>query len=183
MEEIKRVGRTLIHHGHVFDYYEDTMETPDGKKHIWDTLVHNGAAAVVPVREDGKILLVRQYRNPVERETLELPAGKRDSKEESTYDCVVRELEEETGFRAEHVELLVKFVGAIAYSTEEIDIYMATGLIPTEAHPDEDEFIDVAAYSVDELKKMIFDGTIRDGKTIAGILSYCTKYGKSEGGL
>ena len=178
MEEIKRVKRTLIHHGHIFDYCEDTMEMPDGKQHVWDTVVHNGAAAVVPVRNDGKILLVRQYRNPVERETLELPAGKRDSVNESTYDCVVRELEEETGFRAGKVELLIKFVSAIAYSTELIDIYVATDLVPTAAHPDEDEFIDVEAFTTDELKKMIFDGTIQDSKTISGVLAYCTKYGK-----
>ncbi len=154
------------------------MEMPDGKRHIWDTVVHNGAAAVVAVRNDGKILLVRQYRNPVERETLEIPAGKRDSVSESTYDCVVRELGEETGFQPGKVELLLKFVSAIAYSTEEIDIYVATDLVPTEAHPDEDEFIDVEAFTADELKQMIFDGTIQDSKTIAGVLAYCTKYGK-----
>ena len=178
MEEIKRVGRTLIHKGHVLDYYEDTMETPDGKRHIWDTVVHHGAAAVVAVREDGKILLVRQYRNPVERETLEIPAGKKDSVNESTYDCVVRELEEETGFKAGKVELLLKFLSAIAYSTEAIDIYVATDLQFSVAHPDEDEFIDVTAYTTDELKEMIFNGTIQDSKTIAGVLAYCTKYGK-----
>lgn len=177
MEEIRRVERNLIHRGHVFDYCEDTMEMPDGKRHIWDTVVHNGAAAVVAVRNDGKILLVRQYRNPVERETLEIPAGKRDSVEESTYDCVVRELEEETGFQAGKVELLLKFASAIAYSTELIDIYVATDLRMTAAHPDEDEFIDVEAHTVDELKEMIFNGTIQDSKTIAGVLAYAVKYG------
>ncbi len=178
MEEIKRVGRTLVHRGHIFDYYEDTMETPDGKRHIWDTIVHNGAAAVVAVRNDGKILLVRQYRNPVERETLEIPAGKRDSDRESTRDCIVRELEEETGFQAGHLEFLIRIADAIAYSTEILDVFVATELIPTAAHPDEDEFIDVEAYSVDELKEMIFNGTIQDGKTVAGVLAYCTKFEK-----
>ncbi len=176
MDEIRRVDRNLVHHGHIFDYYEDTMETKDGHRHIWDTVVHNGAAAVVPVRNDGKILLVRQYRNPVERMTLEIPAGKRDSVDESTYDCVVRELEEETGYRADEVTLLLKFLSAIAYSTEAIDIYVAKGLHHTEAHPDEDEFIDVVAYSVPELKKMIYDGTIQDSKTIAAVLAYSDRF-------
>lgn len=176
MDEIKRVDRKLIKHGHIFDYYEDIMETPDGKRHVWDTIVHNGAAAVVPVRADGKILLVKQYRNPVERMTLEIPAGKRDGKEESTLDCVVRELEEETGYRARSMELFLRFVPAVAYSTEKIDIYLARDLYYTEAHPDEDEFIDVAAYSVEELKQMIFDGAIQDSKTIAAIMSYIVKY-------
>ena len=181
MESIRRVERNLIHHGHIFDYYEDTMETEEGHRHIWDTIVHNGAAAVVPVRDDGKILLVRQYRNPVERMTLEIPAGKRDSASESTYDCIVRELEEETGYRAEHISLLLKFTSAIAYSTEVIDIYLAKGLYHTEAHPDEDEFIDVVAYTPEELKKMIFDGTIMDSKTIAGVMAYIVKEGEENG--
>ena len=181
MESIRRVDRKLIHHGHIFDYYEDTMETSEGHRHLWDTIVHNGAAAVVAVRDDGKILLVRQYRNPVERMTLELPAGKRDSKEESTYDCIVRELEEETGYRAKEITLLLKFTSAIAYSTEVIDIYLAKGLSRTEAHPDEDEFIDVEAYTPEELKKMIFDCQIWDSKTIAGVMAYIVKEGEENG--
>ena len=181
MEEIKRVGRTLVHRGHIFDYYEDTMETEEGHRHVWDTIVHNGAAAVVPVREDGKILLVRQYRNPVERMTLEIPAGKRDSAQESTYDCIVRELEEETGYRADEITLLLRFTSAIAYSTEVIDIYVAKGLHYTEAHPDDDEFIDVVAFTTDELKQMIFDGTIMDSKTIAAVMSYIVKEGEDHG--
>ena len=181
MESIRRVERNLIHHGHIFDYYEDTMETEEGHRHIWDTIVHNGAAAVVAVRDDGKILLVRQYRNPVERMTLEIPAGKRDSKEESTYDCIVRELEEETGYRADEITLLLRFTSAIAYSTEVIDIYLAKGLHYTEAHPDDDEFIDVEAFTTDELKKMIFDCEIMDSKTIAAVMAYIVKEGEQNG--
>lgn len=178
MEEIKRVGRNLVHQGKIFDYYQDTMQLENGKTVIWDTIVHNGAAAVVPVRDDGKILLVKQYRNPVDRMTLEIPAGKRDGKDESTLVCVTRELQEETGYTADKIELLLKFVSAIAYSTEVLDIYVATGLHPGETHPDEDEFIDVVAYTTDELKQMIFDGTIQDSKTIAAIMSYIVKYEK-----
>lgn len=179
-EILKRVKRTLIHHGHVLDYCEDTMALPNGHEVVWDTVVHNGAAAVVPVRSDGRILLVRQYRNPVERETLEIPAGKRDSLAEDTLTCIHRELAEETGYRADSMELILKFMSAIAYSTEEIDIYVARSLHPTEAHPDEDEFLDVVAYTTDELKEMIFNGTIQDSKTIAGILAYCEKYEKQR---
>ncbi|MBR4768518.1 MAG: NUDIX hydrolase [Lachnospiraceae bacterium] len=183
MEEVKRVERNLIHRGHVLDYYEDTMEMPDGKRHVWDTVVHHGAAAVVPVREDGKILFVRQYRNPVERETIEIPAGKKDTPDEDTRSCAVRELEEETGYQADHVERLLKFSSAIAYSTELIDIYLATGLHKTEAHPDEDEFIDVVAMSPEEIMEKIFAGTIVDSKTIAGVLAYCVKNHIEIGGI
>ena len=179
MDHIKRVGRTLIHHGRIFDYYQDTMLTDEGHTAVWDCIEHNGAACVIPVREDGKILLVRQFRNPLQIESLELPAGKRDSKEEPTYACAVRELEEETGFRSEDIELILPgFITCIAYSSEQIDIYVARNLIPTRQHLDEDEFIDVEAYSVDELKEMIFNGTIQDSKTVAGILAYAVKYGK-----
>lgn len=180
MEEVKRIGRTLIHRGRIFDYYQDTMELPNGKTALWDTIVHNGAAAVVPVRADGKILLVKQYRNPVERVTLELPAGKRDSVTEDTYTCALRELQEETGYQTEKLEKLLSFTSAIAYSTEVIDIYVARDLIPTEQHLDEDEFIDVEAFSTEELKKLIFDGKIQDSKTIAGIMAYIVKYEKKE---
>lgn len=180
MEEVKRVGRTLIHQGRIFDYYQDTMEFENGKTAVWDTIVHNGAAAVIPVREDGKILLVKQYRNPVDRITLEIPAGKRDSAEEDTFVCAVRELEEETGYRSDKVEKLLTFTSAIAYSTEILDIYVARDLVPTAQHLDEDEFIDVEAYSAEELKKMIFDGKIQDSKTIAGIMAYIVKYEGKE---
>ncbi|MBO7096098.1 MAG: NUDIX hydrolase, partial [Lachnospiraceae bacterium] len=78
MDEIKRIDRTLITKGRVIDYYQDTMQMPDGSTVKWDLIDHVGAAAVVAVREDGKILMVRQYRNPLDRQTLEIPAGKLD---------------------------------------------------------------------------------------------------------
>ena len=177
MEHIRRVGRNLIHEGKIFDYYQDTMLTESGHEAVWDCIEHIGAACVLPVREDGKILLVRQFRNPLQRETLELPAGKRDSKDEAFLDCAVRELEEETGYRSNHIELLLQgFASCIAYSSEQIDIFVARDLVPTAQHLDEDEFIDIEAYTVDELKKMVFDGTIQDSKTVAGILAYIVKY-------
>lgn len=178
MEDIKRIDRKLIHKGHVIDLYEDTMLLPNGDTSKWDILLHKGAAAVVPVRDDGKILLVRQYRGPVDRITLEIPAGKRDSENESTYDCITRELTEETGYRSDNIELLLRFNSAAAYSSEEIDIYVATNLIPDKQHLDEDEFLDVEAFELEDLKKMILEGKIRDSKTIAAIMSYAVKYGK-----
>ena len=179
MEHIKRIGRTLIHQGKIFDYYQDTMLTETGHEAVWDCIEHKGAACVLPVRDDGKILLVRQFRNPLQRESLELPAGKRDSTDEAFIDCAVRELEEETGYRSEHIELLLPgFASCIAYSSEQIDIFVAHKLIPTAQHLDDDEFIDVEAYTVDELKQMIFDGIIQDSKTVAGVMAYIVKYCK-----
>ena len=179
MGHIRRIGRTLIHEGRIFDYYQDTMLTETGNETVWDCIEHKGAACVVPVRDDGKILLVRQFRNPLQRESLELPAGKRDSKDEPFFDCAVRELEEETGYRSDHIELLLRgFASCIAYSSEQIDIFVAHDLIPTAQHLDDDEFIDVEAYSPEELLRMIYDGTIQDSKTVAGVMAYCIKYRK-----
>ena len=177
MESIRRVERKLIHHGHIFDYYEDTMETEEGHRHVWDTIVHNGAAAVVPVREDGKILLVRQYRNPVERMTLEIPAGGLQSREEPTADAAARELSEETGYTAGSMEKLLSFCSTIASCNEKIDIYVAKDLKPGKQHLDDDEFLNVEKIPLKDVIRMIYDGKIQDGKTIAAIMTYAGKYG------
>lgn len=169
---IKRINREFVKKLNVLEYYEDTMLTDDGREAKWDMLHHIGAAAVVAVREDGKILMVRQYRNSVERMTLEIPAGKRDAEDEATETTAARELEEETGYRAGKLTKLVGLITAIAYCDEFIDIYVAEDLIGTAQHLDEDEEIDVAAYTLEELQAMIFSGQIRDAKTVASIMAY-----------
>ena len=180
MDRIVRTNRELVRKCHVFDLYEDTIQFPEGKTAQWDFLKHNGAAAVVPVTADGKLLLVRQFRNAVDRYSLEIPAGKKDDPKESGLSCAGRELEEETGYRSDHLEFLTKLVTAIAYCSETIDIYVARDLVRTEQHLDEDEYIDIEAYTVDELKKMIFDGTLQDAKTVAAVMAYIVKYGQEE---
>jgi len=176
MGEIHRIDRKLIKKCHVFDLYEDTMETDDGRIAYWDCLHHNGAAAIVPVTGDGKILMVKQYRNAVNRETLEIPAGKKDTPEEPGLTCAMRELEEETGYRSEHFEPLITLVTAIAYCDEIIDIYTATDLIPSAQKLDEDEFINVVACDPKELKEKILTGEIQDSKTVAALSAYMIKY-------
>jgi len=176
MEEFKRLGRTLVAKGAIIDYYQDTMLVPNGNIAKWDLIDHKGAAAVVAVREDGKLLMVRQYRNALERETIEIPAGGLNGRQEPTADAARRELEEETGYTCETLELLTSIYTTVAFCNEKIDIYVAHGLKPGEQHLDEDEFIHVQAYSVSELKQMIFDCKIQDSKTICGILAYAAKY-------
>ncbi len=176
MEKITRVKRELIAKGHIFDYYHDTMQIPNGNIAVWDFIQHKGAAAIVPVREDGKILMVRQYRNALDRDTLEIPAGGLNGAEEPTDVAAMRELEEETGYRCEKVELLLSIRTAVAFCNEKIDIYLADNLIPSKQHLDEDEYIDVEAYSVEELLEMIYSGAIQDSKTVAAVLAYKSKY-------
>lgn len=177
MEEFKRIKRELIANGAIIDYYQDTMQIPNGNVAKWDLIDHKGAAAVVAVREDGKLLMVRQYRNALERETIELPAGGLNSREEPTDVAAMRELEEETGYVCDRVELLSSIYTTVAFCNEKIDIYVAKDLKPGKQHLDEDEFINVEAYSVEELKQMIYECKIQDAKTICGIMTYAAQYG------
>lgn len=176
VEKFERLGRELAYEGIRINMYKDYLKTPEGKEIIWDHIEHPGAAAVVPVTDDGKILLVNQYRNSVDRITLELPAGKRDSDDEEFIICAARELEEETGYRSDDLQFLISINTEIAFCNERIDIYVARGLKPVKQHLDPDEFIDVKAYPVDELVDMIYAGTIKDSKTMAAILAYKEKY-------
>lgn len=169
-----RVGRTLVHEGTIIDIYTDHMVLPDGKTENFDFIMHKGAAAVVPVMDDGRILMVRQYRNAIDQYTLEIPAGGRNGADEPTRVCAYRELEEETGYHAdmEDVTFLISLYTTVAFCNEKIDIYLARNLHKTCQHLDDDEFIDVKAYTLNELKEMIFKGEIVDAKSIAAIMTY-----------
>jgi len=176
MEKITRLSRDLIKKGSIIEYYEDTMQIPNGNVVKWDFIKHNGAAAVVPVDEQGRLIMVKQYRNALERETLEVPAGGLKTPDEPTMEAAARELTEETGYHAEKLELLVSIYTTVAFCNEKIDIYVATGLTPGEQNLDEDEYVDVKAYTVDELVEKIYRLEIQDSKTIAAILAYKEKY-------
>ncbi len=178
VERHERIGRELVKQGSITEYYTDIIKLPDGKTTHFDFVKHKGAAAIVPVNAEGKILMVRQYRNAIDSYTLEIPAGGRNGLDEPTIDTAYRELEEETGFRTEHLELLTSLYTTVAFCNEKIDIYYTDQLIPSHQHLDEDEFIDVEAYDVGELVEMIYDGRIVDAKTMVGILAYQNKYCK-----
>ena len=119
--------------------------------------------------------MVRQYRNALDRFTLEIPAGGLNP-DEPTIDAAARELEEETGYRCGKIEKLITIRTTVAFCNEKIDIYLATGLVKTAQHLDEDEFVNIELHTVEELEEMIYDGTIEDAKTIASILAYKNKY-------
>lgn len=172
IDQIKRVERTLIANGAIIDYYQDTMELPNGKYAKWDLIDHKGAAAVVAVLDDGRLLMVKQYRNAPERVTLELPAGGRNGRNEDTLITARRELEEETGYECENIRFLTSIYTTVAFCNEKIDIYLATGLKRGKQHLDEDEFLNVYSYTLEELKQMILENKIQDAKTICGVLTY-----------
>lgn len=175
-EEFKRLSRDLVYKGSIIDYYKDTVQVPNGNIVKWDFIGHKGAAAVVPVTDDGKILMVRQYRNALDRYTLEVPAGGLNGAEEPTQIAAGRELEEETGYRTKQLEFLISIYTTVAFCNEKIDIYVARNLIKSHQNLDEDEFINVEAYGIDELIQMIYDGKIQDSKTISAIMTYAQKY-------
>ncbi|MCR4658070.1 MAG: NUDIX hydrolase [Lachnospiraceae bacterium] len=173
LERTERTGRELVHTGSILEFYKDTISLPDGKTEYFDFIKHKGAAAVVPVLPDGRILMVRQYRNALDAYTLEIPAGARDTADEPTLDCAYRELEEETGYRAEKSDItfLLTLYTTVAFCNEKIDIYFAKNLKKTRQHLDDDEFIDVKAYTIGELKEMIKNSEIVDAKTIAALMT------------
>ncbi len=176
MDKYERIGRELVHKGAIIDYYQDTIKIPNGNIAKWDYIKHKGAAAVVAVKEDGKLLMVRQYRNALDRETLEIPAGGLNDVDEPTDLAAARELEEETGYTPGKLELLISLRTTVAFCDEKIDVYVATDLKRSRQHLDEDEYLDVESHDVEELLQMIYDCRIQDGKTVSSILAYNNKY-------
>ena len=175
--EIKRLKRELQCEGAITKYYKDTVQLPDGKIAVWDFVGHNGAAAAVGVLEDGRLLMVRQYRNALDRYTLEIPAGGLNP-HEPTIDAAARELEEETGYKCGTIEKLISIRTTVAFCNEKIDIFLAKNLKKTRQHLDEDEYVNVELHTLEELENMIYEGIIEDSKTIAAILAYKNKYVK-----
>lgn len=175
-EEVRRRRRELVYKGAILEVYKDHMEFASGNTAEWDFIHHDGAAAVVPVLQDGRILMVRQYRNALERDTIEIPAGKLDAPDEPGVNCAARELEEETGYYSDNLEWLMTLRTTVAFCDEKIEIFVACNLQKSCQNLDEDEYVDVKAYTVSELKEKIFRGEIQDSKTVAAILAYESKY-------
>ena len=164
------VASETIYDGKILHVEKWTVTCPNGREALREIVVHKGAAAVVPVFEDGTTLLVRQHRVAVDRMTLEIPAGKLDSADEDPLDCAVRELREESGLAAERMTLLTSLLTTPGFCTEKIAIYLAQGLSQGETHPDEDEFLGLVRIPLEEAVAMVMRGELRDGKTICGLL-------------
>lgn len=173
VKKYERINRELIHEGSIIDYYKDTMKIPNGNTAKWDFIKHKGAAACVAVKDNGNIIMVKQYRNALERDTIEVPAGGINVGEDMET-AAMRELEEETGYRAEKSTFLISIRTTVAFCDERIDIYVAENLSKTEQHLDEDEYVEILEFSLEELLEMIQNGTIQDAKTISALLAYAT---------
>lgn len=179
-DKIKRLNRELVYKGTILDIYKDTMDVGNGKIEEWDFVSHRkGAACIVPVLPDGRILMVHQYRNALERDTIEVPAGARDSVSEDTMVCAVRELEEETGYKSNKVSKLLELRTTVAFCNEIVDVYLAEDLVPGEQHLDDAEDIRVEAFELDVLLDKIYSGVIQDAKTVAAILAYSNRLSRA----
>jgi len=174
----QRVSGERVLDGLIIKVDRDTVTLPDGNTSMREIVRHPGAAAVVPVLDSGKVVMVRQYRYSIGEATLEIPAGKLDDGEE-VLTCAHRELKEETGFDAGEMVKLLPFVSSPGFTDEVIHIYLARGLRPGEAGGDDDEFIETEEVALDTLIDMILAGRIGDGKTVAGILA-AAEYLKRE---
>ena len=165
----KTISSELVYKGNIINVERVTVELPNGKLATRDVVRNRGAAAIVPVTSDGCIILVEQFRKPNERVFIEIPAGKLDEGE-APENCAIRELEEETGYRAESLKKILTLNPTPAFADELLHIYIATGLTKGEAKPDEDEFISAKSYPAKEVLDMIEKGIITDSKSVAGIL-------------
>ena len=173
--KLRRLDRKLASSGKVLEFYRDTVELPDGHTESWDFVNHKrgGGACVVPVLPDGRILMIHQYRPAVDRETTEIPAGAFDAEDPDFAVTASRELEEETGYRCGKIRPLIRLDTAIAWCDEKVEVYLAEDLTKSGSQNlDEAEEIGLEAIPVEELKRRIFAGEIRDAKTVAGILAY-----------
>jgi len=158
-----------VFRGALLDVRRDQVRMPDGTQALREYIVHPGAVVIVPLHDDGRLVVVRQYRYPVGRVMLEFPAGKVDAGE-PPFDCAVRELSEETGYRAREWARAGVLHNAVAYSTEGIEIWFARGLVGGEQRLDEGEFVEVASATEDELNALAQRGELTDAKTLIGLL-------------
>ncbi|MFL6692563.1 MAG: NUDIX domain-containing protein [Ramlibacter sp.] len=163
------VRREPILDGHFLHAVRDTVQLPDGSHAIREFILHPGAVMVIPLLDDGRIVLERQYRHPLGRVLVEFPAGKLDAGEERLA-CAKRELHEETGYTAREWAHAGVLHPVISYSTEFIDIWFARGLTAGQSNLDEGEFLEVFTATPQELLALCRDGGVTDAKTLTGAL-------------
>ena len=168
MPTIRIIRRKTLYQGRVIRLVHELLEVR-GRRFVRETIQHPGAVVVVPMLDASRIVFVRQYRRAVKRWLLELPAGTLD-RNESRRQCAKRELEEETGWRAARLARLGRFYAAPGFVSEQLTIFLATGLTPVPARPEPDELVTPVILSLRTALAKIRSGVICDAKTIIGLL-------------
>lgn len=165
------VKRETLFSGHIIELAVDDVRLPNGEMAKRELVFHNGAVGIIALTADERIVLVKQFRKPLEKVILEIPAGKIDTTDGETLETAQRELEEETGLQADHWEFVIEFSSAPGFTNEILSIYQATGLMKVDnpLPQDEDELIELHYLTLAEAKAAIATGEIYDGKTILAI--------------
>jgi len=165
----KLISSNIIYRGKILNLRVDTVKLPDGQTGKREIVEHAGAVIIVPVSQEGKLLLVRQYRHAVGRTTLELPAGNVEPGE-TLESSALRELQEETGYTAKELVKLFSFFSTPGFSSEELHVFLASGLTPSKQNPDDDEFVEVISVPWKKAMQMVWSGEICDAASVAGII-------------
>jgi ADP-ribose pyrophosphatase len=171
MLEEETLSSRLIYEGRAVKLRVDTVKMPSGRKTTREIVEHSDCVAVVPIDAEGNVILVNQFRKPVEKELLEIPAGGIEPGEEP-LDCVRRELREEIGYLPQKVDKLGGFYSTPGYCTEYLYLYLATDLVPSQLHAEDTENISLVRVPVSQILSLITSGRICDAKSIAGLLTF-----------
>ncbi len=158
-----------LFNGLVFDVDRDRLREPNGLEIVREVVRHNGGAGALPIFDDGRVALVRQYRHPAGRELLEIPAGKLELGE-TPLECAAREVEQEIGWRVGRLEKLCEFYTTPGFCEEKLYIYLATDLQPSVQQLDEDELVEVVYLPLTEAVQMALRSEIEDSKTLIALL-------------
>lgn len=164
----KLTSSERLFEGKVINLRRDEVILPNGRTGMREVVEHPGAVAVVPVTKEGNIILVRQFRHPIGQVILEIPAGKLDPGE-APADCAVRELAEETGFRANKLRKLTAMYTTPGFSNEIIHLYLAQDLVESDKQPDEDEFIHTEVFTSEQVHQMMASGELCDAKSLVAL--------------
>lgn len=173
----KTVSTEEIFDGKILKLRVEQVEMPGGNLAVREIVEHPGGVGIVAVTDEDEIILVKQFRKPVEKAIYEVPAGKLDNNEDHRA-CGIRELSEETGYSAENFDYLGFMYPSPGFADEVTHLYLATGLTKGENHLDPDEYLDVEFIPIDDVKKMIMDNEINDAKTVFGVFKALEVLGK-----
>lgn len=170
----KQISSKLKYECFFMKLFEDEVLLPNQKTSKRIYIKHDGASAVLPITKDGKIILVKQFRYPINQISIEIPAGKKDDPYEDGIECAKRELEEETGYQSTNITKVMDTHNCVGYSDELIELFIALDCeqVENKLPMDEDEFIELLEVSVDKSKEMISSGEITDAKTIIMLQHY-----------
>ncbi len=164
----KKLSSQRVYHGRILDLFVDDVELPNGRQSLREKVSHLGSVGMVPLDQEGQVILIRQYRYPVEEELIEIPAGKLDPGEDP-WECARRETEEEIGLIPGRLVKLATFYTTPGFCNENFHLFLALDLKKGDVNHDDDEFMVIKRVSLERAIEMVASGEIRDAKTIIGL--------------